>query len=109
MQVRSDIEIISTLTIVELLPCELVCKLCKLPCKNPQISSCCKSMFCEGNLKGTSSTITLIQCLVCYSETFEAIPDTQAEERIQALMVYCSNKDAGCSWVGKVSQMSEQN
>ena len=96
-----------TLTIIELLPYELVCKLCKFPCKNPHISSCCKSMFCEGHLKEISSTIILKQCPVCYSENFEAIPDTQAEERIQALMVYCPNKDAGCSWVGKVSQVNE--
>ena len=44
---------------------------------------------------------------MCYSEKFEAFPDNQADAKIQALMVYCPNKDGGCSWVGKVNQVSE--
>ena len=108
MQVKSDHEIYGlTFAFVELLPCELMCKLCKLPCKNPQITLCCKNSFCEGHLKTASSVLSHNQCPMCYSEKFEAFPDTQADERIQALMVYCPNKDAGCSWVGKLSQVNE--
>ena len=96
-----------TFTFVELLPCELMCKLCKLPCKNPQISLCCKNNFCEGHLETVSDVSTQNQCPMCDSEKFEAFPDAQADERMQALMVYCPNKDAGCNWIGKLSQMNE--
>ena len=44
---------------------------------------------------------------MCDSEKFEAFPDAQADERIQELMVYCPNKDAGCNWIGKLSQVNE--
>jgi len=44
---------------------------------------------------------------MCYSKKFEAFPDTQAAEKIQALLVYCPNKDAGCNWIGKLSQVTE--
>ena len=92
-------------TFVELFPCELICSLCKLPCNNPQISLCCKNSFCEGHLEAISDTHN--QCPVCYSEKFEAFPDTQGDERTQALMVYCPNKEAGCCWVGKLSEVNE--
>ena len=108
MQVKSDNEVHGlTFAFVELLPCELICKLCKLPCKNPQISLCCKNNFCEGHLKAASSMLTQNQCPMCYSEKFEVFPDTQADEKLQTFMVYCPNKDAGCNWIGKLSEVNE--
>ena len=68
---------------------------------------CCKNNFCADHVKNSSSILTQKQCPICYSEKFEAFPDAQADEKIQALMVYCPNKDAGCSWVGEVSQVKE--
>ena len=68
---------------------------------------CCKNNFCEDHIKNSSSILTKKQCPICYSEKFEAFRDAQADEKIQALMVYCPNKDAGCSWVGEVSQVNE--
>ena len=108
MQVKSDNEVYGlTFTFIELLPCELMCRICKLPCKNPQISLCCKNNFCEGHLKTVSDVSTQRQCPMCDSEKFEAFPDAQADERMQALMMYCPNKDAGCKWIGKLSQVDE--
>ena len=108
MQVNSDHEVHGLkFVFVELLPYELICSLCKLPCNNPQISLCCKNNFCEGHLEAVSGISTQNQCPMCYSEKFEAFPNTQADERIQALMVYCPNKEAGCSWVGKLSEVNE--
>ena len=108
MQVNSDHEVHGLkYAFVELLPFELICSLCKLPCNNPQITLCCKNSFCEGHLKAVSGMSTHSQCPMCYSEKFEAFPDTQANKRIQALMVYCPNKEAGCSWVGKLSEVNE--
>jgi len=68
---------------------------------------CCKNNFCEGHLKTTSTILTQNQCPICYSEKFEAFPNTQAAEKIQALLVYCPNKDAGCNWIGKLSQVTD--
>ena len=68
---------------------------------------CCKNIFCKDHVKTFSSIVTEKQCPICYSEKFEAFPDAQADEKIQALMVYCPNKDAGCSWVGEVSQVNK--
>lgn len=106
MQVKNDNEICGlTFTFVETFSCELVCKLCKLPCKNPQISLCCKNNFCEGHLKNTSNVLTQNKCPICFSEKFDAFPDSQTNEKIQALLVYCPNKDVGCTWVGRLSQV----
>ena len=89
-------------------PCEVTCKICQLPCKESQISLCCKNNFCAGHVTTTKdgdSYALQKECPICCSDKFEYFPDNQADEKIQSLLIYCPNKDVGCNWIGQLSQV----
>ena len=89
-------------------PCELTCKICQYPCRDSQISLCCRNNFCNGHVTTTTESDSHLhhkKCPICHGEKFDYFPDNQANEKIQSLLVYCPNKDTGCDWMGQLNQV----
>ena len=87
----------------------MICKICKHPCRQSQISLCCNNIFCKDHfISKDSYVIPVMQtCPMCHSNNFEICPDYQADEIIQSRLIYCPNKDSGCSWIGLLLQEDE--
>jgi len=88
-------------------PDRLVCAICHLPCRDPQLSTCCGTNFCKADIERfmkAISTVTKV-CPVCRKK-FEWCINHQASREINALRAYCPNKSAGCEWIGKVKEVT---
>ena len=79
----------------------LVCKICHSPCRKAQLTTCCGQIFCESDLKKLKGSTTIEKrCPICRSNDFNAYPQLEADREINALQVYCPNKELGrgCRW-----------
>ena len=88
-------------------PDRLICAICHLPCRDPQLSTCCGNNFCKGDIesfKKASPTITK-SCPVCRAKKFESFVNHQASREVNELKIYCPNRSAGCDWIGEVKQV----
>ena len=88
-------------------PDRLICAICHLPCRDPQLSTCCGNNFCKGDIesfKKASPTLTK-NCPVCRAKKFESFVNHQASREVNELKIYCPNRSAGCDWVGEVKQV----
>ena len=68
-----------------------------------QISLCCNSVLCEIH---TKTKPVYSECPLCHSSIFKTSSNPEADKEIQGLLIYCPNKDTGCRWVGKLSQLN---
>lgn len=46
------------------------------------------------------------ECPLCHSDKFKTSADPKLNTEIQALLIFCPNKDTGCRWGGKLSQLA---
>ena len=46
------------------------------------------------------------ECPLCHSDKFKTSADPKLNTKIQALLIFCPNNNAGCRWVGKLSQLA---
>lgn len=92
-------------------PEPLICRLCRLPAREPLLSKCCRYNFCESCLsersKSSRSSSKLITCPVCSDYNFNTDINKQARMEILSLQVYCPNKAMGCSWRGKIPEIKD--
>ena len=92
-------------------PEPLICRLCRLPAREPRLSKCCRYNFCESCLseraKNSRSSNKLITCPVCSDYNFDSDINRQARMEILSLQVYCPNKAMGCSWRGKIPEIRD--
>ena len=91
-------------------PEPLICKLCRLPAREPRLSKCCRYNFCESCLMeraNSRSSNKLITCPVCSDYNFDTDVNKQARMEILSLQVYCPNKAMGCSWRGKIPDIRD--
>ena len=80
---------------VEIPPDRLLCKICRLPGRNPYLSVCCGHLFCKPCLdrnKATTNGTTGPCSIVACKEKFITFPQTEADRQIKRLQVYCINK-----------------
>ena len=105
-QTRPDNKCGYTYHFVHPVPFEIVCRICKHPCKQSQRSLCCNSNFCKDHFvsKNSDAITVLKMCPMCKSNDFHYCPDYQADETIQSRLIYCPNSDLGCKWVGPLHQ-----
>ena len=84
-------------------PDSLVCPVCLLPCREPDLISCCGKKACH-------SCISRVQqddqpCPLCRTPQFITLLDREVERQILSLKVYCNNKEDGCTWIGELRQL----
>ena len=85
-----------------------MCDICKLPCREAQISGCCGSVFCKVCLEKLRELIAAkYSCPHCHSFEFPTFPCKEADQQIKALEVYCPNKNKGCQWTGKLNDIDQ--
>ena len=86
---------------------DLLCKICRLPSRNPHLSSCCGHTFCKGcidNLKQTKNIS--FACPVCRDTEFPVVQNKQIDRAVNTLHAYCTNEKEGCQWQGEVSNIA---
>ena len=72
----------------------LICQICRLPSKEPHLSTCCGHTFCNSCLEAAKGVYAT--CSMCRSTEFSSFPNKQADRTIRSLRVYCANKSKGC-------------
>ena len=86
----------------------LMCNICALPCCEAQISGCCGYVFCKVCLnKLRELTKAKYSCPHCHNSEFPTFPHKEADQQIKALDIYCPNKNKGCQWIGKLSDVDK--
>ena len=89
-------------------PEPLICRLCRLPAREPRLSKCCRYNFCESCLveRANTKSSKLITCPICSDYDFRTDVNRQARMEVLSLQVYCPNKAMGCSWRGKIPDIT---
>ena len=85
-----------------------ICKVCHLPSRDPYLSVCCGHIFCKTCLSDVK-TVTAITntCPVCRDEEFKTFRNKAIDREIKDLHIYCTNKEKGCKWQGKLSDVND--
>ena len=88
-------------------PDRLVCKICRLPCREAQQSKCCGNIYCKDDIDRLKATTSLHPaCPICHAEDFIAYPNLDIDHEIQQLLVQCPYKKvSGCNWMGKLKDV----
>jgi len=88
-------------------PDHLVCKICHLLSRDPYLSVCCGHIFCKNCLDDFKKSAAITNaCPVCHNEEFVTFPNKAAGREIQNLHIYCTNKEKGCEWEGKLNDIN---
>ena len=88
-------------------PQELVCLVCKLVARKAHQTNCCKGIFCKGCLKKLEKCQGVFNCPGCQDSLLpgRCHPDTQSQQKIGNLRLYCSNRTEGCQWTGMLREV----
>ena len=84
---------------------DLLCKICRLPSRNPHLSSCCGHIFCKGCIENEKAKNIVDACPVCSDAEFPVVQNKQIDRAVRTLHVYCSNEKEGCQWQGEVDNI----
>ncbi|XP_065894686.1 TNF receptor-associated factor 4-like [Dysidea avara] len=79
----------------------MLCSLCKLPSRNPQLSLCCGELFCKPCLSSHNTKSCPHGC----DEEFVTVPNKHIDRAIKNLAIFCTNSKKGCKWQGKLSSI----
>ena len=82
-----------------------VCKICRLPSRDPHLTMCCGHVFCKSCLDVMKEVKSMVynKCPVCRGEDFVTFPNKQIDREVKSLHVYCTIKSRGCEWQGEVN------
>lgn len=68
----------------------------------------CGYVFCKVCLnKRRGLAKTNYSCPHCHNSEFPTFPHKEADRQIKALNIYCPNKNKGCQWIGKLSDVDK--
>ena len=87
------------------------CPLCLHVTREPSLTSCCGQHFCQTCINRILTDQK--PCPLCKASGFTVLLDKKQKRRVVSLKVVCSEKAAGCDWVGSLgdldSHVSEAN
>ena len=81
------------------------CSICLLILREPHIVQCCGNRFCRSCLEGIQASVASPKdtpCPLCKQKIAAAMPDRQLERLLNKKLVFCSNKNRGCTWSGEL-------
>ena len=84
---------------------EYHCPICAKVLVEPHVTECCGQHFCEQCLKKWFEEQGKMICPHCRSEHFSHIRYLPLKRKINELLVYCSNRDKGCTEITCVCQL----
>ena len=85
---------------------ELLCVVCRLPCREAQISDC-NHAYCLSCLEARREPKSEFVCQECNKKVFITFPKHQIDNEVGKLEVYCPYKPNGCEWIGNLRDVDE--
>ena len=88
---------------IDSVPEDFYCNKCSLVARSLVMTDCCGESYCysciaDSQEKGNS-------CSACGEDNFTIFPQKKYHKRINSLQVYCSMKERGCGWSGRLDQL----
>jgi len=81
------------------------CPLCLDTLKDPFLATCCDTHFCEACIEAAKEKVD--QCPHCKIKPINGTIDQAFQRLINEREVHCSQKEYGCLWLGKLSELDE--
>lgn len=106
----SDIETKWSVQLVTTSPTDstLNCPICLSLFKDPHLTNCCGSHFCQICIERVSNSPEQA-CPVCRSEEFNIFPNLEKKREVLLKEVYCINQSHGCPWTGSLGQLYDKH
>ena len=92
---------------VETIPNELQTErsICLHTVRDPHMVDCCGYRFCKACI--VPIYIDFGKCPLCNSVITSVIQDKLLQRTLNEKPVYCTHKDAGCDWTGKLAALDQ--
>eukprot|EP01065_Artemidia_motanka_P032614 TRINITY_DN39602_c0_g1_i1.p1 TRINITY_DN39602_c0_g1~~TRINITY_DN39602_c0_g1_i1.p1 ORF type:complete len:429 (+),score=130.70 TRINITY_DN39602_c0_g1_i1:44-1288(+) len=90
---------------LEPVPDDLICVICRAAVSDPHVTEQCGHLFCRTCIfRGLQEQR---RCPVCRGDVHadQLRRDLRAQRQIQRLRVRCTNRAAGCEWIGALSDL----
>ena len=85
---------------------QIECSICLCVLSDPRMVDCnCGACFCQLCIQPTLTGKK--PCPLCNSPITTSLPDRRLQRTLNNLEVYCSFKETGCEWVGKLGILSQ--
>ena len=83
---------------------EFICDLCSFVTRDPTFTSCCGEHFCQACI----ATVLKEKkpCPYCGATEFSVELNKCHQQMVLALHVYCTMRDHGCQWTGKLKHLN---
>ena len=88
-------------------PERLLCNVCEFPCREAYMAGCRGNNFCKSCLSNFLAKEAKYDCPHSPECEFSYCPNEVADKQIKALEIFCPNKDKGCEWTGKLSDIDK--
>ena len=90
---------------VEEVPTKFLCSICSKILHDPHLTGCCGKHFCATCLNKQEKQT----CPLCkdQEEPFKHMLDKSIRGEIYKLKIYCTNRRAGCKWVGQLNTLQD--
>ena len=86
---------------------DFLCILCRLLVKEARQTECCGRIMCEECLGRYKKTVLTFRCPNCRSPlNGKHFKDATTDRTVQLIKIYCVNKTRGCTWQGKLQELS---
>ena len=86
----------------------LICKICRLPSRNPHMTLCCGHVFCMSCIsKVEGSTCCICRATKRGQPQYKLYKNKQVERDVWSLQIYCPNKEKGCEWQGELNSITK--
>ena len=83
------------------------CSVCLQVLAQPKMVDCCGYRFCSSCLSEVELSVGRQQLCPLCGQPFTSMPDKQLERTLSGFEVYCSHKQKGCKWKGKLGSLLE--
>ena len=81
------------------------CPICLFVLREPVQVTCCGKNFCRVCIQEVAARLQ--PCPTCKYRDFDSFPDKGLQQELYSAVVFCSNKDSGCSWKGELRQLDK--
>ena len=81
------------------------CSICLCVLREPYLVDCCGYSFCKSCIEPIKSEHKT--CPLCAVQFTQLMPDKRLQRTLNDLQVYCSHREGGCEWEGRLSDLSQ--
>ena len=81
------------------------CSVCLCVLREPYLLDCCGYSFCKSCIEPIKSEKK--PCPLCAVHFTTCIPDKRLQRTLNDFQVYCSHKEEGCEWAGRLANLAQ--